>query len=85
MSEITKFGNLRNLANYRIFLRDVSVILINFADTERIWNVIDIISKDDAGNYIKLAPPGPTAGEAPSTAFIQFCDCDNILLSLFMT
>ena len=49
LSDITKFSNLKSLVHYRKFIKDIAIIINNFTDGERTWNVKDIFVDEIEG------------------------------------
>ena len=86
VSEIAKFSNLKSLTLFKKFSQSLTLVVTNFSDVLRTWNVADIFVVG-ANGILKVFPDAPIAGAtaAEILAYQQACDADNVFLSILVT
>ena len=78
VSDIAKFKDIRSLTGYRRFINDLAVVVNNFSDSSRTWNVVDIFINDPVTKLLKVFP---TVGD---TDYTEAVDADQIFLAVLM-
>ena len=87
ISDISKLASIKSLVLYKKFLMEITLIINNFSDASRTWNVADIFVEDALTGMLKTFPSKPSATASPKEIqdYTEACDCDNIFLSILIT